>query len=132
VATDVQSVGLRLLLEHISSPGETAETRFDEAVTYKGTDGVADVTAKRRMRLPADADDEELLFTDAALIVIWSRNGVGFKVRLDTDETLSGALTLFTLGSTGAGVAALSGKVLLTGLGANQADLEIWIVEKTA
>jgi len=130
MATDVQSVSLRLLLEHISSPGEAAETSFDEAFTWKGSDGVTDVTAKRRMRLAANADDVELLFTDAALIVIWSRNGVGFKVRLADGETISGPLKVFVVGSNAADEGALETSVLLTGLGSNEADLEIWIVEK--
>ncbi len=118
-----------MLLEHISSPGEEGETHFDEAYTLKGA-GLKNVTAKRRMRLSATADDTALTFTAAAMLFIWSRNGVGFKVKLTAGQTMTGLLQSFMIGGLLETTTALGTSVLLTGDGANEADLEIWIVEK--
>lgn len=127
---EVQSASLRLLLEHINSPGEEASSSFDEALTLKGTSGLQDVTAKRRMRLPAAASDQALTFTNAAAVILWSHDN-GFKVRLGAAETLTGLLRAFVLWAKDEATAAKSTSVLLTADGTNAVDLEIWIIEKT-
>lgn len=126
------NAAMRLVLQHMNDTGETPEKVMDtDQLDRAGLvlSGYKEIMAGRRLRLAPDAADYELQFTDVILIAIVSRD-YPFSWRIADGETLHANVRVFVLAGADENTGVAQGHVLLTGNGTNEADLEIWLIEK--
>lgn len=126
------NAAFRLVLQHMNDTGESPEKTLDTDLLDRSglvLSGYEDITPGKRIRLTPAAADQAVTFTDALLVAIISRD-YPFSWRAGLGETLFENVRFMVVGGydTTAGVAQTS--VLLSGNGTNEADLEIWIIEK--
>lgn len=131
--TPSPSLLVRLIAEYVADTGEAPSKELDTqaSTTPLTLSGFTDITPGRKLKLSPTADDYEVAFTSASVLIVFSHD-YPFSYRLAAGETLVGPTRLVALAGDDDAVGALAGPVLLTGNGTNQADLEIWIVEATA
>ena len=121
-----QSLNHRLIVEHVADTGENPEKVYDEQYTLSE---ITDLTPGRRLTLAPGAADQAVAFTDCLGILITTRD-YDFDLRLAAGETLLENLRTFFVASQDTDEGVHQASVLLTGNGSNEANLEIWLVEK--
>lgn len=126
------SAALRIVLQHLNDTGESPEKSIDTDSIDQAGLTLSDydaLTPGARIKLAPAAADQAVLFTDAIAILIVSRD-YSFSLRLAAAETLLENLRAFLVwaNDTDTGIHQVS--CLLTGNGADTANLEIWIIEK--
>lgn len=117
---------LRILASLVAAVGLDPDNTLDESINL---DGLEDVSVRKRV-LSASAADEAVAFTNCIAAIIVTKD-TSFQLRLAGGETLMPNLRAFIVwGHTESGTACLTTSFLLTGNGSNEANLEIWLIEK--
>lgn len=115
---------MRVILESVSRTGADCEQGEDRTFSLSGYD---EISYSHVSLAPAAADQALALIGDVTAVLILSLNGIPFSLRLDAAERLMTNITFFGAGfgddATVAMLASADGSLLLTGDGANTADL---------
>jgi hypothetical protein len=122
----IRSATLRVIVDMQDDTGAAPSKSLDETGLLTL---IKNATPGRRLILAPDADDEVVTFTNVAGLVIISHD-YAFALRLAGGEALLDNLQMFVVWAKDTTAGAHTTSVLLTGNGTNEADLEIWIIEK--
>lgn len=120
---DEQSFALQIQAQHFNAPtAEADKTLLDKRIL--GALGAN--VCSQRLLLPAAADDQALALGATAAFILWSRNDAAFSVRYADGETLIGPSICHIVCAKRTSAQVFSGSLLLTGNGAEVADIEVW------
>jgi len=116
----------RLILEQADDTGQEASKDLDKSFPLSGLETF---TCAQRIKLGASST-YTISVTDYAALVVVSHDK-SFKVRIKAAEHQIVQTMLFALASEGITKGISTEDVILEGNGSNEANLEIWVVEKT-
>jgi hypothetical protein len=117
---------LRLLLSVAQETGATPERTLDKSFPLSGFKA----TAARDLALATDASDTQVTFTNAALVVVVSRD-YPFSLRLGSGETLLENLMIYAFAVADATDATALDALRLSGNGSNVANLTVYTIDET-